>query len=293
MRAARGWAPAQRFPVAIGGIGGSGTRIGAALLHSVGYYIGDDLNGALDNLWFTLLFKRRSVLLEEAGDFAQLAALFFARMAGEAIPERANAVLARLVDERIQHDGAWLEARARSFARAGSRHGRPWGWKEPNTHVLIDRLLAFDGALRYIHFVRHPLDMALSSNMHQLENWGPVFLDRDVEPSPRDALAYWCAAHRRVAQSIARAPARCMMVDYDALCADPERGFARIAMFLNIPPGGEPFANLLDAVHPPPSSGRFRNVPREQFARHDLTYVASLGYAVEDDARAAAASADA
>ena len=44
---------------AIGGLGGSGTRVFAAMLRHAGVYIGDDLNGPLDNLWFTVLFKRR------------------------------------------------------------------------------------------------------------------------------------------------------------------------------------------------------------------------------------------
>jgi hypothetical protein len=61
----------QPHMVAIGGVGGSGTRLGAALLQVLGYYIGDDLNESLDNLWFTLLFKRRSILLENLDlDFA-------------------------------------------------------------------------------------------------------------------------------------------------------------------------------------------------------------------------------
>lgn len=45
-------------PVAIGGVGGSGTRVFAEILRGFGFYIGDCLNGALDNLWFTLLCKR-------------------------------------------------------------------------------------------------------------------------------------------------------------------------------------------------------------------------------------------
>jgi hypothetical protein len=44
--------------VAIGGVGGSGTRIVAQLIKDAGFYLGSDLNSANDNLWFTLLFKR-------------------------------------------------------------------------------------------------------------------------------------------------------------------------------------------------------------------------------------------
>src|ERR1700675_795212 len=45
-------------PLVIGGIGGSGTRVAAQLLIELGFYLGDDLNPALDNLTSTFLFKR-------------------------------------------------------------------------------------------------------------------------------------------------------------------------------------------------------------------------------------------
>ena len=53
---------AAACPVAVGGVGGSGTRLIAQVLLELGYYLGGDLNESLDNLWFTLLFKRREVL---------------------------------------------------------------------------------------------------------------------------------------------------------------------------------------------------------------------------------------
>src|SRR6266550_6138718 len=49
-------------PVAIGGVGGSGTRLVAEILRHLGYYMGRDLNEASDNLWFTLLFRRTELL---------------------------------------------------------------------------------------------------------------------------------------------------------------------------------------------------------------------------------------
>ena len=45
-------------PVVIGGVGGSGTRVLAEILSLFGFYLGNDLNGAKDNLVYTLLFKR-------------------------------------------------------------------------------------------------------------------------------------------------------------------------------------------------------------------------------------------
>ncbi|MCW3019543.1 MAG: hypothetical protein JWN10_1851, partial [Solirubrobacterales bacterium] len=45
-------------PLVIAGIGGSGTRVAAQLLIELGFYLGEDLNPALDNLTSTFLFKR-------------------------------------------------------------------------------------------------------------------------------------------------------------------------------------------------------------------------------------------
>jgi len=45
-------------PIVVGGVGGSGTRVVAEILSKFGFYLGNDLNGASDNLLYTLLFKR-------------------------------------------------------------------------------------------------------------------------------------------------------------------------------------------------------------------------------------------
>ena len=74
----------QTPPVAIGGIGGSGTRVVVEILQDLGYYVGDDLNPALDNLLFTLLFKRRSLWPPESHrpEIDGLLAMFLGLMTG-------------------------------------------------------------------------------------------------------------------------------------------------------------------------------------------------------------------
>ena len=47
-------------PLVIGGMGGSGTRLVAELCSLFGYYLGDDLNIASDNLLYTLIFRRQT-----------------------------------------------------------------------------------------------------------------------------------------------------------------------------------------------------------------------------------------
>jgi Sulfotransferase family len=275
--------PALAHPVAIGGIGGSGTRVIAALLDMTGYYLGDDLNDFKDNQWFTLIFKRRSILIESDVDFRALALLFCARMSGRtAISEQEQARIYSLTEkDRYQHSRDWLIHRALSFCSGvtSKRPDQPWCWKEPNTHVVVDRIFGLVPELRYIHIVRHPLDMAVSGNQAQLYNWGPIFLSQDVTIEPRSSLSYWCAAHRRVVDFMRTWPERTMMIDFDALCAKPEPYCALIGKLLGTSLPDEAVERFRDYLHRPGSSGRFRSkVDPKQFDPADLAYVAEIGY---------------
>jgi hypothetical protein len=271
------------YPVAIGGVGGSGTRLGAALLQISDYYIGDDLNDSLDNLWFTLLFNRRSILLEDQSEFCGLVDLFFARMTSEAVfsDEQRARVLSLACDARVRYSPDWLRELAETFLSGASsrRPGQPYGWKEPNTSIIIDRLLEVRPDLRYIHFTRHPLDMAFSANQNQLEHWGPVLLKREVAQEPRESLTYWCAAHRQIEAVMQRWPERTISVDFDQFCADPQMQGVRIAKFLHaaIPD----HARLGDLIDPGRrTSGRFKTADLTQFCAEDMKYIRDLGYDV-------------
>jgi Sulfotransferase family len=215
---------ALQGPVAIGGLGGSGTRAVAEVFKNLGFYIGDDLNGALDNLWFTLLFKRRSILLESDANIALLYDIFRAKMSGiDIAPRQEGIVHALATHDRIQHDQPWLMKRAETFMSSGSsRHqNQAWAWKEPNTHISIDRLLRLDPELSYIHVVRDPKYMVISKNMNQLINWGPVFFSRDDAVTAERALFYWCKAHQRIIDIEKQFPNRISFLNYDDFCVDP------------------------------------------------------------------------
>jgi hypothetical protein len=270
-------------PVAIGGVGGSGTRVVAALLYILGYFLGDDLNEAMDNLWFTLLFKRRSILLETEMDFRWLAELFVTRMsaAGDSISAEDRARIYVLADgERLQHSRDWLMDRAHSFCdgRSSKRNDQPWAWKEPNTHILIDRIFSIESTLRYIHIVRNPFNMSVSNNQNQLLNWGPMFLDRDVTREPRFSLAYWCVAHRRVMNLARRWPERTMVIDFDELCAAPDAHYGRFVGFLGASASDVSLALFKMLIIKPVSVSSQPSLDLDQFEARDLAYVEELGY---------------
>jgi hypothetical protein len=245
-------------PFAIGGLGGSGTRATAMLVRNCGCWLGEDLNDALDNLWFTLLFKRASVLTDTDARLEDLFTLFQARMQGESPRVDPAEMLANFASsERAGHTAEWLKERLQSLlaAPAGRPEGMRWGWKEPNTHIIIERLLRLAPGLKYVHVVRNPFYMASSKNRNQLINWGQVFLDRDLSGSLRDALAFWVAIHKRLEALDASYPGRILFFSHDRFMADPEPEAKRLLEFLNLEPpadGSRLYEDILFRPDSPP-----------------------------------------
>lgn len=269
------------YPVAVGGVGGSGTRLIAQVLLELGYYLGGDLNESLDNLWFTLLFKRREVLDLDAEGFAEALAVFVARMTGGAVLTPRQVVLVRRLAaaDRGEHPPEWLRARAETLVTAPAAPAvGPWGWKEPNTHIVIDRLAGLLPGLRYIHVVRNGLDMAHSANQNQLRFWGERFLGPGVEVSPRASLRYWHRVHRRVLDVCAPLGERFLLLDYDRLCADPAGGLRRLVELLGRSLDPERLDRLAGLARPPDSIGRFKRYGLDCFDAEDVAFVAELGF---------------
>ena len=254
----------------------------------LGYYIGDDLNGALDNLWFTLLFKRHDALSQSDLEFEDLFALFWNRMSCERGSPRGalsqikrDQIFVTAETDRAQHPRDWLLERARSFVDTaiGRDEGQPWGWKEPNTHLIIDRIFARRNEVKYIHFVRHPIDMAFSNNQNQLLNWGRILLGCDVQRTPRFSLKYWCAVHRRMLDFARIWPDRILISDFDAIIASPNSYCDEVAAFLGVEVTSnmqDAFRNLVDPDAP--SRGRFNVRSIGDFDDADIAYVRECGY---------------
>lgn len=257
----------------IGGVGGSGTRVVAGMLKELGYFIGGDLNSANDNLWYVLLFNRRCALLDS--EFTdRLIDLFFQQMQSprELEPIEREEIFAIAADNRIQHSKADLNAWAESFVNHKTA-AEKWAWKVPPTHVLVDRMLAKFPSLRYVHVVRDGRDMALSKNQNQLKTWGPVFLSRDVQATPRDSLAYWCAVHRRLDELAAKWPGRIHYLNYDRMLSDPETVLRAMFSFLECAVSEQMLSRFCDRIQPPSSIGRGQEILEDAFAPEDLLFL--------------------
>lgn len=211
-------------PVAIGGLGGSGTRVFAALLRSAGFHLGNDLNDALDNLTFTLLFKRASAYLDGEEAFTRLADIFLSSLRGDFLAscDDRDLIFSLASSERMGHSSDWLLQRVGALLdKSKASCNECIGWKEPNTHILIDRFLEYKRSLKYIHVLRNPYYMAYSRNQNQLTNWAQLFFDGYVDISPRNSLAFWRKSHERMLSFMQKWPKRILIVRYEDIYVRP------------------------------------------------------------------------
>lgn len=276
-------------PVVIGGVGGSGTRVVAEIIDRLGFYLGGDLNRAKDNLWFLLLFKRPRWYLKSAGDpktlFTGFSLLRKSLLDNEALTRAELNFLMRAVFQSatIGHSlkgrgsGLWPFARA-----AGMLWARPkrqnknagWGWKEPNTQIYLAHLADYFRRIRYIHVIRHGLDMAFSQNQQQLYNWGPIF---GVSPpktkteEPAASLKYWVKSNQHALKIGEKmGPGKYLAVSFEKLCLSPRSELERIASFVKVQPSRQNFEKAVTIPQRPKSMGRHRAHDIGQFDSEDL-----------------------
>ena len=280
----------------MGGVGGSGTRVVAELLRSVGVYIGSDLNASADNLWFTLLFKRPSRLLHQlrvapSEDISRglrvLQKAMTHGLAAHAEPDEQEFIRQAAQDsaENPRAMGAGPEQVASILASQPPDPHRhvAWGWKEPNSHLFVEHLVRHFDGLRYIQVIRHGLDMAFSSNRQQLVNWGELYgvpcpsADRDL---PRAALRYWIRANRRAIELGKRLlGSRFLVLLFDELCAEPRTQITRLLDFSGVNCGSSVVDDLAILVQSPSSMGRFRQHDLGGLDRADIVAVCEFGFA--------------
>jgi glycosyltransferase involved in cell wall biosynthesis len=286
--------PAAPRPIAIGGVGGSGTRVVAQILIDRGVDLGPDLNRSLDNLWFTLLFSRPAWLpraLDELDDeLATGLGLFAAAMEGRLGPSPAQArYLARATLDVARHGhnhlgdgrGRWAVRRARSMLARGRRPrgAATWGWKEPATYLLLDPIRRHLGTVRYVHVLRHGLDMAFSRNQQHLAAFGPR---HGIEPGglgPEASLRYWLAANDRAVEEGRRLFGDgFVLVRFDDLCLDPRATIDRLLSDLGEDPAPGELDRLAELPSAPASMGLHRREDLSRFHPDDVERVRAWGF---------------
>ncbi len=217
-------------PLAIGGVGGSGTRLIQELMQSAGYWMGDRLNSTLDDMRFS-----ESLVTEEALTCSET---------------RFDELLRQYLDQLVDVHG--LPALEALDVMPN------WGWKEPNTHLHMHRIALRIPNIRYVHVLRNGLDMAFSANQQQVMRWGEHLLGHPIDGSPRHSLRYWVLVHRRIQANCMRLGNRFLMLNYDRLCTRPDEELPALLRFAGVDPKSDLLARLRPLIKPPESIGRFR-----------------------------------
>lgn len=280
----------QKSPVAIGGVGGSGTRVVASIMSALGYFMGGDTNESEDNLWYTLLFKRREVLELSSEELAGFVRIFSAAMRGREVvdTDARQAIQSLVTHDRPLHPADFLAERARSLNDALTLRQlhEDWGWKEPNTHVIIPQLASHLPGLRYVHVIRNGLDMAFSDNKNQLHYWADSLFglnDVDVD-QPGTALRYWRLCNERIERMRLTANFPILEVGFENLCREPVEQIQVIANFCGIQLTKQQAVSLAsEFVRLPDSTERHLEMDLSELDSDDQDYARSTAARLTSD----------
>ena len=279
----------RNSPVIIGGIGGSGTRIVAEILIHIGIHLGHTLNASLDNLWFTALFKRLDLFKKEHGERKAeikkgLDIFTEAMVGGSVLSDDFRRRLSDYVrdiekDAYFNNEFEYLYHNWENFIENIMSSNRPdmddfagWGWKEPNTHVILEDLSNYYCDLRYIHVIRHGLDMAFSKNQNQVKFWRAMYgiIPSGKNHDPVASFRYWLKANQNAIDTGKKMLRdRFLLINYESLCNSPEKEIKRLAKFVQLSLSNETFDIVTKIPSLPSSIGRHK--------KHDTSWMTDDG----------------
>jgi len=171
----------------------------------------------------------------------------------------------------------YLAGRSRPLAVKAA----PWGWKEPNSHLVLPELIECFPGLRYVHLVRHPLDMALSSNTTQLQTWGPHFglaIPENATDLPNAQLRWWIETTKMAIESGRALGKRFRMLSFDDVCSDPRPSVKSLAAWCEIEADPATIEHAASAIQTPATAGRGQQQDNSILDPALLKEVRNLGF---------------
>ena len=233
-------------PIIIGGTGGSGTRVVAQIIQSMGVFLGSNLNASSDALDIAAFDWRYGKELLIDGPSESIRTEFCSAL------------------ERH---------------RAGLSDEAAWGWKCPHSYLFLHFLREVFPDLRFVHVIRDGRDMAFSSNQKQRRRYGPLVLKTAGRDEAVNSIRYWSWANLRAARLGRRLGGSYFLLRFEDLCADPLQLSERLRQFCAATDA--PDANTLQGVRPPASIGRWRQedpLVIERLERAGRSALARFGY---------------
>ncbi|MEX0343970.1 MAG: sulfotransferase [Rhizobiaceae bacterium] len=214
-----------RSPVLPVGRGGSGTRLISEMFSRSGIFLGNRLNATADSVeWVDLIYEMAIARARKEKEFA--------------------------LDSRSW--SALLLDKARDVLVAGNFHqGARWGWKLPETMVVLPEVVEVFDQAKVIHLVRHPVSSSLRRTHMTSRTDNPVgsavleaaYNHSGLDPAQiADDEAYFhnAVTWRYQVERVMRfgrdilMPDRYLEVRYEDLCADPQKTCRLVTSFAGI-----------------------------------------------------------
>lgn len=240
----------SRSPIIVIGMHRSGTSLVSRMLDRLGVFVGQQLDGNHEALFFLRL---NSWLLRQCGgswDQPQHVDLLLEH-------ERMLALSRAYIEYVLRSPRSSVYLSVKRYA-AGHRIGSmayPWGWKDPrNTYTLPLWLSIFPDA-KVINVIRHGVDVAASLKTRfekRLADAEQRFADRrwlygwyekrrgfaeSMRTAQMDgAFSLWRDYVRRADHHAAKLGDRCLTVQFEELATGPRAVLDRIAAFAELSP---------------------------------------------------------
>lgn len=273
--------------VAIGALGGSGTRVVAQVLIEAEIYIGDELNESHDNLIFTRLFKNPEWYKNASEKRINKRLAVFEEYMEKDCLSFNNAVelmVSANNNPTIKSNNLFYFNVIRKIINS-KKERKIWGWKEPNTQIYIEEIANYFPNLKYIHVIRHGLDMAFSNNKQQLNNWGykyDIFIEGNEteDEIAYKQLDYWIQSTKEVLEKCQKLGSNFLLLNHSSLCENPKNQIKIIIDFLNLEMDQQKLNTLSEIPKTPDTSGRYKKSNLEIFDKKQIEYVKEMGFEI-------------
>ena len=168
----------------------------------------------------------------------------------------------------------------------GNERREKWAWKEPNTQIYVREILNHFQGLKYIHVLRHGLDMAFSNNLQQLKNWGwkygiKISKDDNQETLILKQLDYWNATTKEILQLKEEYNDQIFIVNFGELCMNPKRGVDHLLSFCDIEPSSDALEDIYEIPRFTPSINRYRRYDISRFSKDQLEIIKAMGFPID------------
>ncbi len=223
-------------PIIFSGRGGSGTRLLSELALASGVFLGNRLNRSKDSTEWVDLFYEMAIghTREKNGSN------------GQESKDWQKLLMARAQDVLAQ--GKW-------------KHGQSWGWKLPESMLLVPQLFEVFTHAKFVHLVRHPVDSSLRRTHMTSRNDNPVgrvvlnaayetlgfspLKIRDDKEHVHNAIS-WLYQVGMVTDFARRqlSAKQYLEIKYEDVCENPDAALSRLAEFIGFHGDLQPVAGV-------------------------------------------------